>query len=77
MLIVDLSEFETTKLLNQQFARPPFVLLTGILCELIEHDKVSTAAVTMDGQMFGKNEHTEGSVILTEEDILLASLREL
>ena len=47
-----------------------FVPLTGILCELIEHDKVSTAAVTMDGQMFGKNEHGEGRVILTEEDIL-------
>ena len=47
-----------------------FVPLTGILYELIEHDKVSTAAVTMDGQMFGKNENGEGRVILTEEDIL-------
>ena len=45
-----------------------FVPLTGIMEELVNNEKISTAAVSMSGQMFGKM--GEGRVSVTEADIL-------
>ena len=46
-----------------------FVPLTGILFELLDCSFVSTAAVSMSGQMFGRNDDG-GRILLSEDDLL-------
>ena len=47
-----------------------FVPLSGIMDEMLENPKISTAAVSMTGQVFSIGSNGEGRELVTEEDIL-------
>ena len=49
--------------------------LTGIMDELVDNIKIATAAVTMNGKLYGRN--SDGHVKVTEEDILLGKYARL